>query len=70
MIAPCSIITIQNGGKLVLSGGTIDDTYILVKNGGELIVQNNGKILIGGYNRVDVEPNASFNMEYGEVIQK
>jgi C1A family cysteine protease len=40
----CSVITIQNGGKLILSGGAIDNAYIIAKNNSEFTIQNNGKV--------------------------
>jgi hypothetical protein len=66
----CSIITIQNGGKLILSGGTIDDAYIVAKNNSEFTIQNNGKVLLGGYNQLDIQLCAIFNLTYGDVSLK
>jgi hypothetical protein len=66
----CSIITIQNGGKLILSGGTIDDAYIVAKNNSEFTIQNNGKVLLGGYSQLDMQLGAIFNLTYGEVSLK
>jgi len=68
--ALCNIITIQNGGKLILSGGTIDGAYIIAENGGEFTIQNNGKVLLEGSNRLDIQLGAVFNLEYGEVSPK
>jgi C1A family cysteine protease len=66
----CNIITIQNGGKLILSGGTIDNAYIVAKNNSEFTVQNNGKVLLGGSNQLDIQLGAIFNLTYGEVSLK
>ena len=63
-------ITIKCGGKLILSGGTIDDGNIIVQNGGELTISNNGKILLGNYDNLDVQLGAVFNLDYGEVSLK
>ena len=63
-------ITIKNGGKLILSGGTIDDGYVIAQSGSELTISNNGKILLGNYDNLDVQLGATFNLEYGEVLLK
>ena len=63
-------ITIQNGGKLILLGGIIDDGYIVAQSGSELTIKNNGKVLLGNYNDFDIQLGAVFNLEYGEVSLK
>ncbi|MDR0798357.1 MAG: hypothetical protein LBN18_01150, partial [Dysgonamonadaceae bacterium] len=63
-------ITIKNGGKLILSGGTIDDGYVIAQSGSELTISNNGKILLGNYDNLDVQLGAVFNLNYGEVSLK
>jgi hypothetical protein len=63
-------ITIKNGGKLILSGGTIDDGYVIAQSGSELTISNNGKILLGNYDNLDVQSGAVFNLNYGEVLLK
>jgi hypothetical protein len=63
-------ITIMNGGKLILSGGTIDDGNIIVQNGSELTITNNGKILLGNNDNFDVQLGSIFNFENGEISLK
>jgi len=63
-------ITIMNGGKLILSGGTIDDGNIIAQNGSELTITNNGKILLGNNDNFKVQIGALFNLGYGEVSLK
>jgi hypothetical protein len=63
-------ITIKNGGKLILSGGTIDDGNVVVQSGGKLTILNNGKILLGNYDNLDVQLGAEFDMDYGEINLK
>jgi len=63
-------ITIKNGGKLVLSGGTIDDGYVIAQSGSELTISNNGKVLLSNYDNLDVQLGAVFNLNYGEVSLK
>jgi len=67
---PVHKITIQNGGKLILSGGTIDNASVVVQNGGELIIQNNGTVLLGSYDRLKIELGAVFKQVYGKVSLK
>jgi len=68
--ANCNIITIQNGGKLVLNGGTIDGATIIAKNGSTFTIQNNGKVVLGAANQLDVQLGATFNLDEGEVLLK
>ena len=63
-------ITINNGGKLILSGGTIDDGHVIATNGSGLTISNNGRILFGNYDNLDVQLGAIFNIDYGEVSLK
>ena len=63
-------ITIKNGGKLILSGGIVDDGYIVAESGSELTISNNGKILLGKYKDFDIQFGATYNLEYGEVTPK
>ena len=63
-------ITIKNGGKLILSGGVIDDGYVIAQSGSELTISNNGKLLLGNYEALDIQLGAIFNLGYGEVLLK
>ncbi|MDR2690728.1 MAG: C1 family peptidase [Dysgonamonadaceae bacterium] len=63
-------ITIQNGGKIILSGGTIDDGNIIAQSGSELTITNNGKILLGSYDNLDIQLGAIFDNTYGEILLK
>jgi hypothetical protein len=63
-------ITIKNGGNLILSGGIVDDGYIVAESGSELTISNNGKVLLGKYKDFDIQLGATFNLEYGEVTPK
>ena len=63
-------ITIKCGGKLIVSGGTIDNCKIVAQNGSELTVLNNGKILLGSYDNLSIQLGAVFNLDYGKVLLK
>jgi hypothetical protein len=63
-------ITIKNGGKLIVSGGTIDDANIIVQNGGELTIINNGKLILRGFDNLEIELGGVFNMDEGEILLK
>jgi C1A family cysteine protease len=67
---PVHKITIQNGGKLILSGGTIDNASVVALSGSKLTILNNGKILLGSYDNLDIQLGAEFDMDYGEVSLK
>lgn len=61
-------VTIQNGGKIILSGGTIDNGNVTAQNGSELTITNNGKILLGNYDNLDIQLGAIFDNAYGEIL--
>ncbi|MDR1090640.1 MAG: C1 family peptidase [Prevotella sp.] len=63
-------VTTQNGGKIILSGGTIDNGNIIAQSGSELTITNNGKILLGSYDNLDIQLGAIFNDIYGEILLK
>jgi C1A family cysteine protease len=63
-------VTIQNGGKIILSGGTIDNGNIIAQSGSELTITNNGKIILGSYDNLDIQLGAVFNDVYGEISLK
>ena len=63
-------IAIRHGGKLILSGGIIDDGNIIVQKGSVFTISNNGKLLLGNYDNFNVELGAAFNLEYGEILLK
>ncbi|MDR0940974.1 MAG: hypothetical protein LBM68_01975 [Bacteroidales bacterium] len=68
--ATCNTITIQNGGKLIINGGTIDGAYIIAQSGSGFAIRNNGKVLLSGSNQFDVQLGAVFNLDSGEVRLK
>ena len=63
-------ITVACGGKLVVSGGAIDDGNVVVQGGGKLTLSNNGKISLGSYDNFDVQLGGVFDMIYGEILLK
>jgi hypothetical protein len=63
-------VTIQNGGKIILSGGTIDNGNVIAQSGSELTITNNGKILLGSYDNFDIQLGAVFDNVYGEILLK
>lgn len=69
-VLPNYTITIQDGGRLVLSGGVIDDGNIVAKSGSELFINGNGKILLGSYDNLDIQLGAVMDYTYGEVLIK
>jgi hypothetical protein len=69
-VLPIHTITIQSGGKLVLSGGVINNASIIAKNGSELKILNNGKIFLGSYDDLTVDLGAVLDYSYGEILLK
>lgn len=69
-VLPNYTITIQSGGRLVLSGGVIDDGKIDAKSGSEFFINGNGKILLGSYDNLDIQLGAVMNYTYGEILIK
>lgn len=67
IFSSCYTITINNGGKLILSGGTINDGNIIAQRGSEITILNNGKILLGNYDNLDMQLGSILNLEHGEI---
>lgn len=66
----CSIITIQNGGKLIVNGGTLDGFTVIAESGSTCTIQNNGKILLKEFDDFDIQLGALFDLTTGEVSLK
>ncbi|MDD2416605.1 MAG: hypothetical protein PHH72_00665 [Parabacteroides sp.] len=60
-------ITIQNGGKLVLLGGTISNGNVIAESGSSLIINNNGVITLGSSNLLEIKSGAIYNLNRGIV---
>jgi len=60
-------ITIQNGGKLVLLGGTISNGNVIAESGSSLIINNNGVITLGSSNLLEIKTGAIYNLNRGIV---
>ena len=67
---PFHKITIQNGGKLILSGGTIDGGKIIAQSGSNMTISNNGKVLLGSYDDLEIQLGAEFDLYEGGVNLK
>ncbi|MDR1120196.1 MAG: hypothetical protein LBM08_04690 [Dysgonamonadaceae bacterium] len=63
-------VTIQDGGKIILSGGTIDNGNIIAQSGSELTITNNGKILLGSSDNLNIQLGAIFEIAYGKILLK
>jgi hypothetical protein len=67
---PFHKVTIQNGGELILSGGTIDNGRVIAQSGSKLTIMNNGKIVLGNYDDLEIESGTEFDMYEGEILTK
>ncbi len=67
-LQPRKSIIIESGGKLILSGGTIENANISVKPGGNLTISNNGKLYLNSNDNLEIEIGATFDFGTGEVI--
>ncbi|MDR0206087.1 MAG: metallophosphoesterase family protein [Bacteroidales bacterium] len=63
-------ITVKCGGKLVVSGGTIDDGNVIIQGGGKLILSNNGIISLGNYDNLEIHLGAEYDVGLGEILLK
>ena len=55
-----STITIENGGKLVINGGVVTNTYIDMKVGSELLLENDGMVVC--------RTNSVFHAPFGSIL--
>lgn len=60
-------ITIQNGCKLVLLGGTISNGNVIAESGSSLLFNNNGSIILGDNNLLDIRAGAIYNLNRGVI---
>jgi len=60
-----SEIVIQNGGKLIIDGGHIINGNIIVNNGCNLTIKNNGVVDVDFNDELDIKYGATFNFDLG-----
>jgi photosystem II stability/assembly factor-like uncharacterized protein len=64
-----STITIKSGAKLEIDAGLIKNGKIVVETGGDLIIKNNGKIILNN-TVLETKTGATMNFQYGEIGAK
>ena len=62
-----SSITIENGGELVIDGGSITRGSVIVGSGGKLSILGDGEIILSHFNNFKVEQGGVFNHSFGKV---
>lgn len=62
-----SSITIEEGGELIINGGTITQGNVVVKNGGKLSITGGGEIRLSDSNNFKIEIGGFFNQSFGKV---
>lgn len=60
-------IYIQNGGKLIVLGGTIVNGNIIARNGSNLIINNNGIVRLNTNDNLIIQTGATYEMILGEI---
>jgi hypothetical protein len=66
----CSVIIVKSGGKFIIDGGTLDSISVCAESGSTCTIQNNGKVLLGEFNDVDIHLGATFDVLEGEILYK
>lgn len=64
---PENKIIVMSGGTLQIDEGRVTNANILIKQGGSLIVKNNGKIILSKFGTLKSEKGAIMNLSYGDV---
>lgn len=67
-LQPQKTIIIESGGKLIVSGGKIENANIKAKNGSKLTLLNNGKLYLQEEDNLVIDFGATFDFEQGEII--
>ena len=62
-----SSITVEDGGELIINGGTITQGNVVVKSGGKLSITGGGEIRLSDSNNFKVEVGGIFNQSFGKV---
>ena len=57
----------MQGGKLKINGGSLYNPTVIIRNGGEGSLENDGKIIGRPGNTLVVENGAAFEMDSGEI---
>ena len=65
---PLATINIMNGGKLIINGGRIVRSKIIVNNGGELEVKNHGELNCKNGDNILVKSGGLCNFEANSTI--
>ena len=64
-----SVITIKSNAVLEVDGGSIINGKILVENGGDIVIKNNGKIKLNN-GELEVQTGGEMDFSYGEIDAK
>ena len=62
-----STITVENGGELIINGGSIVRGSIVVKNSGTMSITNGGEIQLSESNNLKIEQGGILNQSLGKV---
>lgn len=65
---PAAKIIVQNGGTLVVDGGSIVNANVDVQASAELQLLHNGTLYLKQFGNLRVELGAEANMEYGRIL--
>ena len=62
-----SAIIVENGGQLIIDGGSITQGNIIVKNGGVCSITEGGEIRLDDSSKFKVELGGLFNQTFGRI---
>jgi len=63
-------IIIESGARLTVNGGQIHNANIIVKDGGTLIIQNNGTIYLNYDDDITITKGAVFDLQLGQIVRQ
>jgi len=61
------IIIVENGGQLIVDGGTIQDACLQLRIGSSMTIRNGGGIKMRSNCNFDAPQGAIVNIEYGSI---
>ena len=65
---PAAKITVQNGGSLIINGGSVVNANVDIQNSAKILLFNNGTLHLKHLGNLSIQLGGEANLEYGRVL--